>query len=151
MDFLNNLWGYSIRNAKAEAAELQAIMDREGRGEKLEAWDWAYYSEKLRKEKYDLNEDEVKPYFSQDDVWNGLCYVVNKLYGVTLTTTDSIPVYHPDVKTFVVKDADVDSIDDELARAEAARSAHKEAPEQAAAPTTAQTGTNRTSRTRRRS
>ena len=106
MDFLHNLWGYSIRNAKAEAAELQAIMDREGRGEKLESWDWAYYSEKLRKEKYDLNEDEVKPYFSQDDVWNGLCYVVNKLYGITLTPTDSIPVYNPDVKTFIVKDAD---------------------------------------------
>ena len=106
MDFLHNLWGYSIRNAKAEAAELQAIMDREGRGEKLEAWDWWYYSEKLRKEKYDLNEDEVKPYFSQDDVWNGLCYVVNKLYGITLTPTDSIPVYNPDVKTFIVKDAD---------------------------------------------
>ena len=106
MDFLHNLWGYSIRNAKAEAAELQAIMDREGRGEKLEAWDWWYYSEKLRKEKYDLNEDEVKPYFSQDDVWNGLCYVVNKLYGITLTPTDSIPVYNPDVKTFIVKGAD---------------------------------------------
>lgn len=106
MDFLDNLWGYSIRNARREAAELQGIMDREGRGEKLEAWDWWYYAEKLRKEKYDLNEDEVKPYFSQDDVWNGLCYVVNRLYGITLTPTDSIPVYNKDVKTYVVKDAD---------------------------------------------
>lgn len=106
MDFLNNLWGYSIKNARKEAAELQGLMDREGRGEKLEAWDWWYYAEKLRKEKYDLNEDEVKPYFSQEDVWNGLCYVVNKLYGITLTPTDSIPVYNEDVKTYIVKDAD---------------------------------------------
>ncbi len=106
MEFLNNLWGYSIKNARKEAAELQGLMDREGRGEKLEAWDWWYYAEKLRKEKYDLNEDEVKPYFSQEDVWNGLCYVVNKLYGITLTPTDSIPVYNEDVKTYIVKDAD---------------------------------------------
>lgn len=106
MDFLNNLWGYSIKNARKEAAELQGLMDREGRSEKLEAWDWWYYAEKLRKEKYDLNEDEVKPYFSQEDVWNGLCYVVNKLYGITLTPTDSIPVYNEDVKTYIVKDAD---------------------------------------------
>ena len=106
MDFLNNLWGYSIKNARREAAELQGLMDRAGRGEKLEAWDWWYYAEKLRKEKYDLNEDEVKPYFSQKDVWNGLCYVVNKLYGITLTPTDSIPVYNEDVKTYIVKDAD---------------------------------------------
>ena len=106
MDFLNNLWGYSIKNARKEAAELQGLMDHEGRGEKLEAWDWWYYAEKLRKEKYDLNEDEVKPYFSQKDVWNGLCYVVNKLYGITLTPTDSIPVYNEDVKTYIVKDAD---------------------------------------------
>lgn len=106
MDFLNNLWGYSIKNARKEAAELQGLMDHEGRGEKLEAWDWWYYAEKLRKEKYDLNEDEVKPYFSQEDVWNGLCYVVNKLYGITLTPTDSIPVYNEDVKTYIVKDAD---------------------------------------------
>ncbi len=106
MDFLNKLWGYSIKNAKKEAAELQKIMNREGQGEKLEAWDWWYYAEKLRKEKYDLNEDEVKPYFSQDDVWNGLCYVVNKLYGITLTPTDSISVYNKDVKTYIVKDSD---------------------------------------------
>lgn len=106
MDFLNNLWGYSIKNAKAEAAELQRMMDREGKGEKLEAWDWWYYAEKIRKEKYDLDEDEVKPYFSQENVWNGLCYVVNKLYGITLTPTDSVPVYNKDVKTYIVKDAD---------------------------------------------
>ena len=81
-------------------------MDREGKGEKLEAWDWWYYAEKLRQEKYDLNEDAIKPYFSQEDVHNGLCTVVNKLYGITLTPYDSISVYNKDVKTYIVKDAD---------------------------------------------
>lgn len=105
LDLLYGLWEYSIKNAKAEAAELQKIMDREGKGEKLEAWDWWYYAEKLRQEKYDLNEDAIKPYFSQEDVHNGLCTVVNKLYGITLTPCDSISVYNKDVKTYIVKDA----------------------------------------------
>ena len=106
LDLLYGLWEYSIKNAKAEAAELQKIMDREGKGEKLEAWDWWYYAEKLRQEKYDLNEDAIKPYFSQEDVHNGLCTVVNRLYGITLTPCDSISVYNKDVKTYIVKDAD---------------------------------------------
>ena len=106
MNFLNELWKYSIKNAKIEAAELQKIMDKEGKGEKLEAWDWWYYAEKLRQEKYNLNEDEIKPYFSLDDVRNGLFYVVNKLYGITLTKVDSISVYNKDVETFIVNDAD---------------------------------------------
>lgn len=106
LDLLYGLWEYSIKNAKAEAAGLQKIMDREGKGEKLEAWDWWYYAEKLRQEKYDLNEDAIKPYFSQEDVHNGLCTVVNKLYGITLTPCDSISVYNKDVKTYIVKDAD---------------------------------------------
>ena len=106
LDLLYGLWEYSIKNAKAEAADLQEIIDREGKGEKLEAWDWWYYAEKLRQEKYDLNEDAIKPYFSQEDVHNGLCTVVNKLYGITLTPCDSISVYNKDVKTYIVKDAD---------------------------------------------
>lgn len=106
LDLLYGLWEYSIKNAKAEAAELQKIMNREGKGEKLEAWDWWYYAEKLRQEKYDLNEDVIKPYFSQEDVHDGLCTVVNKLYGITLTPCDSISIYNKDVKTYIVKDAD---------------------------------------------
>ena len=106
MDFLHDLWKYSLENAKSERAELQQIMDKEGKGEKLEAYDWWYYAEKLRQAKYDLNEDEIKPYFSQDDVREGLFYVVNKLYGLTLTPVDTISVYNKDVKTYLVNDAD---------------------------------------------
>mgnify|MGYP000501034551 FL=1 len=106
MDFLNNLWSYSLPKAKAEAADLQKIMEKEGKGEKLEAWDWWYYTEKLRKEKYNLEEDEIKPYFKLENVREGAFAVANKLYGITLTKLDGIPVYHPDVEVFEVKDAD---------------------------------------------
>ena len=106
MNFLNNLWNYSLPKAKAEAADLQKIMDKEGKGEKLEAWDWWYYTEKLRKEKYNLEEDEIKPYFKLENVREGAFAVANKLYGITLTKLEGIPVYHPDVEVFEVKDAD---------------------------------------------
>ena len=112
MDFLHQLWKYSLKNAKQERAELQRIMDKEGlkdaagKRAKLAGYDWWYYAEKLRQEKYNLNEDEIKPYFSQEDVRDGLFYVVNKLYGITLTPVDSISVYNPDVKTYLVNDAD---------------------------------------------
>ena len=106
MNFLNNLWSYSLPKAKAEAADLQKIMDKEGKGEKLEAWDWWYYTEKLRKEKYNLEEDEIKPYFKLENVREGAFAVANKLYGITLTKLEGIPVYHPDVEVFEVKDAD---------------------------------------------
>ena len=106
LDLLYGLWEYSIKNAKAEAAELQKIMDREGKGEKLEAWDWWYYTEKLRKEKYNLEEEEIKPYFKLENVREGAFAVANKLYGITLTKLEGIPVYHPDVEVFEVKAAD---------------------------------------------
>lgn len=106
MNFLNNLWSYSLPKAKAEAADLQKIMDKGGKGEKLEAWDWWYYTEKLRKEKYNLEEDEIKPYFKLENVREGAFAVANKLYGITLTKLEGIPVYHPDVEVFEVKDAD---------------------------------------------
>ena len=106
MDFLNNLWAYALPKAKAEAAELQKLMDKEGKGEKLEAWDWWYYTEKLRKEKYNLEESEIKPYFKLENVREGAFAVANKLYGITLTKMEGVPVYHPDVEVFEVKDAD---------------------------------------------
>ena len=106
MDFLNNLWNYALPKAKAEATELQKLMDKEGKGEKLEAWDWWYYTEKLRKEKYDLKEEEIKPYFKLDNVREGAFAVANKLYGITLTKMEGVPVYHPDVEVFEVKDSE---------------------------------------------
>ena len=106
MELLNNLWSYALPKAKAEAAELQKLMDKEGKGEKLEAWDWWYYTEKLRKEKYNLSEEDTKPYFKLENVREGAFAVANKLYGITLSKLESIPTYHPDVEVFEVKDSD---------------------------------------------
>ena len=103
-NLLQRVWNYALPKAKAEAAEMQAIMDREGKGEKLQAWDWWYYTEKIRQAKYDLNEDEIKPYFVLDNVREGAFTVANKLYGITFTELKNMPVYHPDVKTYEVKD-----------------------------------------------
>lgn len=85
---------------------MQKIIDAEGGGFKLAPWDWWYYAEKVRKAKYDLNEDELKPYFSLDNVREGAFMVANKLYGITITELKDMPVYHPDVRAFEVKDAD---------------------------------------------
>ena len=106
MSLLNNLWSYALPKAKAEATELQKLMDKEGKGEKLEAWDWWYYTEKLRKEKYNLSEEDTKPYFKLENVRDGAFAVANKLYGITLNKLEGIPTYHPDVEVFEVKDAD---------------------------------------------
>ena len=77
---------------KLKAAELQKLMDKEGKGEKLEAWDWWYYTEKLRKEKYNLEEEEIKPaLFKAKTVREGAFAVANKLYGITLTKSRGYP------------------------------------------------------------
>jgi peptidyl-dipeptidase Dcp len=106
LDFLHGLWPYALNNAKQERAEMQQIMDLEGKGEKLAAWDWDYYAEKLRQAKYDLSEDEIKPYFSLQDVQSGLFEVVKRLYGVSLVEAPAVSVYNPDVKAYTVHDAD---------------------------------------------
>lgn len=106
IDFMMNLWKYSLSNAKAETNELQKMMNKEGKGEKFAAWDWWYYAEKLRNEKYNLTEDELKPYFKLENVLEGVSMVANKLYGITLTEVKNVPVYNEDVKVYEVKDAD---------------------------------------------
>lgn len=106
MNLLNNLWSYALPKAKAEAKELQQLMNKEGQGEKLEAWDWWYYTEKLRKEKYNLSEEDTKPYFKLENVREGAFAVANKLYGITFTKMGGIPTYHADVEVFEVKDSD---------------------------------------------
>jgi peptidyl-dipeptidase Dcp len=105
-DFLMKLWSASLPVAKAEVAEMQKIIDKEGGKFKLESWDWWYYAEKVRKEKYDIDENELKPYFSLSNVRDGMFHVANKLYGITFTKLTDLPVYQKDVETFEVKEAD---------------------------------------------
>jgi peptidyl-dipeptidase Dcp len=97
--------------AKQEAADIQALMNTENSGLKLEPWDWDYYAEKVRKAKYDLDENEVKPYFELNRVLeNGVFFAANQLYGLSFKERKDIPVYQEDVKVFEVYDADKKSM-----------------------------------------
>jgi len=104
--FLTDLWEPSLKRARAEIADMQAIVDREGGGFKLAAWDWWYYAEKVQKEKYALDEGMLRPYFKMENVRKGAFDVAQKLYGITFTKRDDIQVYAPDVEVFEVKEAD---------------------------------------------
>ena len=103
---LDNLWEKAIPVAKHEVAEMQNIIDKEGGKFKLEPSDWWYYAEKLRKEKYDLNDSELRPYFKLENVRDGAFMVANKLFGITFLPLADLPVPHPDAQAFEVKDSD---------------------------------------------
>jgi len=105
-NLLNNVWEKAIPVAKNEVAEMQKIINREGGKFKLEPSDWWYYAEKLRKEKYNLNDSELRPYFKLENVREGLFTVANKLFGITLTEIKDLPRPHPDAQAYEVKDAD---------------------------------------------
>jgi peptidyl-dipeptidase Dcp len=104
--FLASVWAPSLAAAKREAAELQKMMDEDLPGEKLQPWDWWYYAEKLRKAKYALDEEELKPYFELDNVRKGAFGVATKLYGVQFEKLENMPVYNPEVEVFKVTEAD---------------------------------------------
>lgn len=105
-ELLNRLWDASLPVAKNEREEMQAIIDREGGGFKLASWDWWYYAEKLRKEKYQLDDTELRPYFVLSNVREGAFWVANQLYGLTFEELEGMPLPHPDAQVFEVKEAD---------------------------------------------
>jgi peptidyl-dipeptidase Dcp len=105
-EFLMKLWKPALEMAKKEVAEMQKIVDKEGGKFKIEPWDWWYYSEKVRKEKYDLDENETKPYFKLENVRDGMFTVANKLYGITFEKVTNLPLYHADAETYEVKESD---------------------------------------------
>lgn len=104
--FLKKVWDPAIIVAKNEASELQGMINDEGNDFNLQAWDWWYYSEKLRKEKYALDEEMLSKYFVLENVRDGAFDVAGKLFGLSFEKLKDIPVYHPDVQTFEVKDKD---------------------------------------------
>ena len=105
-ELLDRLWVPALNVAKKEAKELQAIIDKEGGKFNLEAWDWMYYAEKLRTEKYNLDENNIRPYFRLENVEEGIFMVANKLYGLSFEPIKNIPLPHPDAKAFEVKESD---------------------------------------------
>ena len=105
-DFLQTVWEPALAQAKVEAKELQKLMDAENKGEKLEAWDWWFYAEKLRKAKFDLDEEEIKPYFKLENVRQGAFQLATNLWGLQFKQLDNMPIYHDEVEVFEVSDAD---------------------------------------------
>jgi peptidyl-dipeptidase Dcp len=105
-DFLATVWNPAVARAKEEVAELQKLMDAEGKAEKLEAWDWWFYAEKLRQKKFNLNEEELRPYFKLENVRKGVFDLATKLWGLQFKKLDNMPIYHPDVEVFEVTNAD---------------------------------------------
>ena len=112
--FLQSVWAPSLEAAKREAAALQEVMDAEKMAQDphtddqvlLQPWDWWFYAEKLRKAKYDLDEEEIKPYFELSNVRKGAFGVATKLYGLQFEKLEDMPVYNPEVEVFKVTEAD---------------------------------------------
>lgn len=103
---LAGLWKPALANAKKEAANLQALLSKDVPGAKLEAYDWRFYEQQLLKQTFDFNEADTKVYLELSNVTNGVFTVTKKLFGLSFEKTDQITVYHPDVQTFKVMDAD---------------------------------------------
>lgn len=110
--FLETIFRPAVAKAREEIADMQAFMDKDIKagllpeGSVIRPWDWAYYAEKVRKAKYALDEDEIKPYFQMENVRKGVFALAHRLYGLNFEQLDSIPLYHPDVEGFKVTDAD---------------------------------------------
>lgn len=104
--FLQSVWEPSLKAAQKEAAELQALMDEDMPGETLQPWDWWYYAEKLRKAKYDLDEEQLKPYFELSNVRKGVFELAHNLYGLNFEQLTDMPVYNPEVEVFKVTEVD---------------------------------------------
>jgi peptidyl-dipeptidase Dcp len=103
--FLNDMWTPTLKKTEAEVSEMQKIIDAGGGTFKLQPWDWWFYAEKVKKNKYTLDEEMLRPYFKLDNVLKGAFDVASKLYGIKFYERKDIQVYQPDVKVYEVKEA----------------------------------------------
>ncbi|KQX97620.1 dipeptidyl carboxypeptidase [Rhodanobacter sp. Root480] len=109
--FMQRLVPAATARAETEAKDIQAVIDQQHGGFKVAPWDWNFYAEQVRKAKYDLDENQIKPYFELDNVLqNGVFYAANQLYGLTFKERHDIPVWQPDVRVFEVFDQDGSSL-----------------------------------------
>ena len=110
--FLDNIMKASMKKARQEVVQMQKVMDDDIKagllpaGSKIQPWDWFYYAEKVRALKYDLDENQTKPYFQADSVRKGVFLAAAKLYGISVEEAPEVQVYHPEVKAYRIKDAD---------------------------------------------
>jgi peptidyl-dipeptidase Dcp len=105
-NFLAELWEPALKRAKSEAYDMQKMIDAEGKDFRLASWDWWNYAEKVRKEKYALDESMLKPYFSLEGVKKGIFLLTEKLFGIQYEKLKDVPVYHSEVEVYEVKEAD---------------------------------------------
>ena len=103
---LNDLWKPALEIAKKEASDIQKMMAKDGIKGAVQPYDWRYYTEKIRKERFDLDEEELKPYFSLDNVRKGVFQVTEKLYGIEYKELYNVPKYHPDASVWEVTETD---------------------------------------------
>jgi len=103
---LNQIWIPALAKAKQEKTEMQSFIQESGEKFKLKGWDWRYYSDKIMKQRFDIDEETLRPYFKLENVRDGIFYVANRLYGITFTEVKNAPKYFKDVTLFECKDAD---------------------------------------------
>jgi peptidyl-dipeptidase Dcp len=106
IELLNKIWSAALPVAKKEAKMMQDMINKEGGKFKLQSWDWWYYAEKIRNAKYNLDENEIRPYFELNNVRDGVFWTATQLYGITFTKINDIPLPHPDAEAFEVKEKD---------------------------------------------
>ena len=102
MALMESVWPKAVARVKEEVADMQAIADKEGAGITIEPWDYRYYAEKVRKEKYDLDFNEVKPYMQLEKLVEGMLWCSSELFGLQYTRIGDVPVFHPDVRVWHV-------------------------------------------------
>ena len=104
MKLMEGVWPAAIARVKEEVADMQAVADKEKAGIKIEPWDYRFYAEKVRKERYDLDENEVKPYLQLDKIRDAMFFVAGEVFNFNFTPVTNVPVFHPDVTVYEVKD-----------------------------------------------
>ncbi len=104
MELMEAVWKPAVARVHQEVADMQAIADKSGAKLKIQPWDYRYYAEKVRKAKYDLDQNEVKPYLQLEKLREGMFWVAGELFGFSFTPVSDVPVYHPDVRVWEVKD-----------------------------------------------
>jgi peptidyl-dipeptidase Dcp len=103
LELMEKVWTPAIARVKEEVADMQAIVDKEGGNFKIEPWDYRYYAEKVRKARYDLDQNEVKQYLQLEKLREGMFWVAGELFDFSFTQLNNIPVYHPDIRVWEVK------------------------------------------------
>ena len=104
MELMEAVWKPAVARVKEEVADMQALADKEGAKITIEPWDYRYYAEKVRKAKYDLDQSEIQPYLQLDKLRDGMFWMAGELFGFTFTPLKDIPVFHPDMSVYEVKD-----------------------------------------------